>query len=353
MVTGLRFGPEPVEVAVAGIGEPDGPVAADHDVLRRAQRQPAPVVDDHALGPGPRVHSRDRRRLGRAALRRAALGRELVPISPGVPAARSRCPRRFLRPMMPIIGPNIRKAPVGRISSSWSTRVESPCAVRTNRCPPCIILRCGTIRTRSGRENSCSSWTTLPNPRRSHSNCVPSRTSPVSRRREARTVGFHAAKLPPSTIASNTSLAGALIIWEWVMTANVSSRSAHRPGTCRRVGYGSEFSFSKAFKRAFGISPGAYRGQPDQVPVLTPAPDAAAPAQVAYRVVGSGPWVAWVPGRRRVRRHDRGGSRVSSRRPDCLVPLGRAGHRDAIEETQGRGAALRRMKRPPRASTHS
>lgn len=48
-----------------------------------------------------------------------------------------------------------------------------------------------------------------------------------------------------------------------------------------RAGYGSEFSFSKAFKRVFGISPGAYRGQPDQGPVLTLAPNAAAPAQQA------------------------------------------------------------------------
>jgi AraC-like DNA-binding protein len=30
-----------------------------------------------------------------------------------------------------------------------------------------------------------------------------------------------------------------------------------------RAGYGTEFSFSKAFKRTFGISPGAYRGQSD------------------------------------------------------------------------------------------
>jgi AraC-like DNA-binding protein len=29
-----------------------------------------------------------------------------------------------------------------------------------------------------------------------------------------------------------------------------------------RAGYGTEFSFGKAFKRAFGIAPGAYRGQP-------------------------------------------------------------------------------------------
>jgi hypothetical protein len=41
----------------------------------------------------------------------------------------------------------------------------------------------------------------------------------------------------------------------------------------------------------------------------------------------------------------------SSRRPDSLVPFGRAGHRDAIEETWS-GAAPRWMKRSPRASTH-
>lgn len=33
-----------------------------------------------------------------------------------------------------------------------------------------------------------------------------------------------------------------------------------------RAGYASEFSFGKAFKRTFGIAPGAYRGQPDGVP---------------------------------------------------------------------------------------
>lgn len=42
----------------------------------------------------------------------------------------------------------------------------------------------------------------------------------------------------------------------------------------------------------------------------------------------------------------------SSRRSNSLVPFGRVGHRDAIEETWGRGAALRWMKRSPRASTH-
>jgi AraC-like DNA-binding protein len=36
-----------------------------------------------------------------------------------------------------------------------------------------------------------------------------------------------------------------------------------------RAGYGSEFSFGKAFKRTFGVSPGAYRGEPDEVPGLS------------------------------------------------------------------------------------
>ena len=34
-----------------------------------------------------------------------------------------------------------------------------------------------------------------------------------------------------------------------------------------RAGYGTEFSFSKAFKRTFGVAPGAYRGQPGAPPV--------------------------------------------------------------------------------------
>jgi AraC-like DNA-binding protein len=33
-----------------------------------------------------------------------------------------------------------------------------------------------------------------------------------------------------------------------------------------KVGYGTEFSFAKAFKRAFGIAPGTYRGQQHAVP---------------------------------------------------------------------------------------
>jgi transcriptional regulator GlxA family with amidase domain len=35
-----------------------------------------------------------------------------------------------------------------------------------------------------------------------------------------------------------------------------------------RAGYGTEFSFGKAFKRTFGIAPGAYRGQANEAPNL-------------------------------------------------------------------------------------
>jgi AraC-like DNA-binding protein len=42
-----------------------------------------------------------------------------------------------------------------------------------------------------------------------------------------------------------------------------------------RIGYGSEFSFAKAFKRNFGIAPGTYRGQQYGVPGLGRDPDAA------------------------------------------------------------------------------
>lgn len=46
VVPDLRFGPETLQVAVARVGEPDRAVAADHDVVRRVQPQPAPRVDD-------------------------------------------------------------------------------------------------------------------------------------------------------------------------------------------------------------------------------------------------------------------------------------------------------------------
>jgi AraC family transcriptional regulator, alkane utilization regulator len=42
-----------------------------------------------------------------------------------------------------------------------------------------------------------------------------------------------------------------------------------------RAGYASEFSFGRAFKRTFGVAPGAYRGEPNGVPGLSPVPDGA------------------------------------------------------------------------------
>jgi AraC-like DNA-binding protein len=46
-----------------------------------------------------------------------------------------------------------------------------------------------------------------------------------------------------------------------------------------RAGYATEFSFRKAFKRTFGVAPGAYRGETNGVPGLSPVPDAASLAQ--------------------------------------------------------------------------
>jgi AraC-like DNA-binding protein/mannose-6-phosphate isomerase-like protein (cupin superfamily) len=45
-----------------------------------------------------------------------------------------------------------------------------------------------------------------------------------------------------------------------------------------KIGYSSEFSFAKAFKRTFGVSPGSYRGQAHGVPGLGREPGAALPA---------------------------------------------------------------------------
>ena len=73
--------------------------------------------------------------------------------------------------------------------------------------------------------------------------------------------------------------------------------------------------------------------------------------QVAYRVVGSGPSEAWVPvtiagcAATIVTVHE-----FSSRQSNSLVPFGRVGHRDAIEEARRRGAARGWMKRSPLAS---
>jgi AraC family transcriptional regulator, alkane utilization regulator len=46
-----------------------------------------------------------------------------------------------------------------------------------------------------------------------------------------------------------------------------------------RAGYASEFSFSKAFKRTFGIAPGAYRAEPNSVPGLSRTSNGAALAR--------------------------------------------------------------------------
>src|SRR6516225_4092369 len=116
--------------------------------------------------------------------------------------------------MRPMMGAITIMAPFGRISSSWSTLVLRPWAVRANRCPPVGAL----IRTRSGRRNSSSSITTAPSPLKFHSNRAPSPGGRSSSRREERIVGFQLAKLPQSTMASNTSSIGALMTCERVIT---------------------------------------------------------------------------------------------------------------------------------------
>jgi AraC-like DNA-binding protein len=42
-----------------------------------------------------------------------------------------------------------------------------------------------------------------------------------------------------------------------------------------RAGYAPEFSFAKAFKRTFGIAPGAHRGQPNGIAGLGSGREAA------------------------------------------------------------------------------
>jgi AraC-like DNA-binding protein len=57
----------------------------------------------------------------------------------------------------------------------------------------------------------------------------------------------------PGRYATRTRLARA--------AALLSGSEAPLAQVAARAGYGSEFSFAKAFKRAFGIAPGAYRGR--------------------------------------------------------------------------------------------
>jgi AraC-like DNA-binding protein/mannose-6-phosphate isomerase-like protein (cupin superfamily) len=60
-----------------------------------------------------------------------------------------------------------------------------------------------------------------------------------------------------------------------------------------KIGYGTEFSFAKAFKRTFGIAPGTYRGRQPAVPAPGHDPDAAV---LAHQVVGGLPTGANPPG---------------------------------------------------------
>jgi methylphosphotriester-DNA--protein-cysteine methyltransferase len=61
-----------------------------------------------------------------------------------------------------------------------------------------------------------------------------------------------------------------------------------------KVGYGTEFSFAKAFKRTFGIAPGTYRGQQHAVPGRGRDADTAVLAQEARgRCRSSAATVAW------------------------------------------------------------
>jgi AraC-like DNA-binding protein len=72
---------------------------------------------------------------------------------------------------------------------------------------------------------------------------------------------------PPRRYITRTRLARAAVL--------LHTTGASIAEIAGRAGYGTEFSFAKAFKRVFGVAPVAYRGQPSQVPGLSPGPDAA------------------------------------------------------------------------------
>jgi len=76
---------------------------------------------------------------------------------------------------------------------------------------------------------------------------------------------------PPKRYVTRTRLAHA--------AALLHRTDASLAEIAHKIGYGSEFSFAKAFKRSFGIAPGTYRGQQHGVPGLGRDSDAAALAQ--------------------------------------------------------------------------
>ena len=104
------------------------------------------------------------------------------------------------------------------------------------------------------------------------------------RPQHAWTVGELAARVALSRSAFSARFSG--VIGESPKRYVTRTRLVHAAGLLRtndtsiaeialKSGYGNEFSFAKAFKRTFGVSPGIYRGQSRGVPGLSRDMDAA------------------------------------------------------------------------------